>query len=120
MFIGYFLFGFEFGVCYSLEKLEMTFFIILSEEHDIGLAISIVVSPVMWFYFGSNIDAFDDGFIECKVFLANEVCLCLLYTSDAADDMQCVDLGGRRIIKKIGFFLSCCVVARAGRWCQLR
>src|SRR3569832_708378 len=23
-----------------------------------------------------------------------------LYTSDAADDMQCVDLGGRRIIKK--------------------
>ena len=27
---------------------------------------------------------------------------CLLYTSDAADDMQCVDLGGRRIIKKSG------------------
>ncbi len=25
---------------------------------------------------------------------------CPLYTSDAADDMQCVDLGGRRIIKK--------------------
>ena len=25
---------------------------------------------------------------------------CLLYTSDAADDMQCVDLGGRGIIKK--------------------
>eukprot|EP00825_Cyclidium_porcatum_P050572 TRINITY_DN9064_c0_g1_i1.p1 TRINITY_DN9064_c0_g1~~TRINITY_DN9064_c0_g1_i1.p1 ORF type:complete len:218 (-),score=11.84 TRINITY_DN9064_c0_g1_i1:19-672(-) len=25
---------------------------------------------------------------------------CLLYTSDAADDMQCVDLGGRRVIKK--------------------
>ena len=25
---------------------------------------------------------------------------CLLYTSDAADDMQCVDLGGGRIIKK--------------------
>eukprot|EP00825_Cyclidium_porcatum_P051061 TRINITY_DN9265_c0_g1_i1.p3 TRINITY_DN9265_c0_g1~~TRINITY_DN9265_c0_g1_i1.p3 ORF type:complete len:135 (-),score=36.35 TRINITY_DN9265_c0_g1_i1:96-500(-) len=25
---------------------------------------------------------------------------CLLYTSDAADDMQCVDLGGRRSIKK--------------------
>src|SRR5665213_2766007 len=26
--------------------------------------------------------------------------LCLLYTSDAADDLLCVDLGGRRIIKK--------------------
>ena len=25
---------------------------------------------------------------------------CLLYTSDAADDLHCVDLGGRRIIKK--------------------
>ena len=27
---------------------------------------------------------------------------CLLYTSDAADDTPCVDLGGRRIIKKMG------------------
>ena len=25
---------------------------------------------------------------------------CLLYTSDAADDLLCVDLGGRSIIKK--------------------
>ena len=30
-----------------------------------------------------------DGFMDC-----------LLYTSDAADDTPCVDLGGRRIIKK--------------------
>ena len=29
---------------------------------------------------------------------------CLLYTSDAADDSLRVDLGGRRIIKKIDFF----------------
>ena len=29
-----------------------------------------------------------------------QVILCLLYTSDAADDLLCVDLGGRRIIKK--------------------
>ena len=28
------------------------------------------------------------------------VVTCLLYTSDAADDLLCVDLGGRRIIKK--------------------
>eukprot|EP00657_Telonema_sp_P-1_P010648 TRINITY_DN5172_c0_g1_i2.p1 TRINITY_DN5172_c0_g1~~TRINITY_DN5172_c0_g1_i2.p1 ORF type:complete len:267 (+),score=48.94 TRINITY_DN5172_c0_g1_i2:171-971(+) len=28
------------------------------------------------------------------------VCACLLYTSDAADDLLCVDLGGRRILKK--------------------
>ena len=33
------------------------------------------------------------------VTIENETCL--LYTSDAADDTPCVDLGGRRIIKKI-------------------
>ena len=33
--------------------------------------------------------------------LAGEVMnACLLYTSDAADDLLCVDLGGRRLIKK--------------------
>ena len=37
----------------------------------------------------------------CFIQLVDKDTLCLLYTSDAADDMQCVDLGGRRIIKKI-------------------
>src|SRR5450756_380441 len=32
--------------------------------------------------------------------LDTELTPCLLYTSDAADDLLCVDLGGRRIIKK--------------------
>src|SRR5450756_2292755 len=32
--------------------------------------------------------------------LTDEDKACLLYTSDAADDLLCVDLGGRRIIKK--------------------
>ena len=31
---------------------------------------------------------------------ANNATYCLLYTSDAADDLLCVDLGGRSIIKK--------------------
>ena len=35
----------------------------------------------------------DQGLIERRLD-------CLLYTSDAADDLLCVDLGGRRIIKK--------------------
>ena len=41
---------------------------------------------------GSNVtvNGFSDGVVSLS---------CLLYTSDAADDMQCVDLGGRRIIK---------------------
>ena len=30
----------------------------------------------------------------------DEALACLLYTSDAADELLCVDLGGRRIIKK--------------------
>ena len=29
-----------------------------------------------------------------------EITICLLYTSDAADERSSVDLGGRRIIKK--------------------
>ena len=32
--------------------------------------------------------------------LKSQVAPCLLYTSDAADDLPCVDLGGRRVIKK--------------------
>ena len=35
---------------------------------------------------------------DCSPF--SNKCVCLLYTSDAADDLLCVDLGGRRIIKK--------------------
>ena len=38
---------------------------------------------------------------ESLAFICNRYA-CLLYTSDAADDMQCVDLGGRHIIKKSG------------------
>ena len=30
----------------------------------------------------------------------DKVVACLLYTSDAADDLPCVDLGGRRILQK--------------------
>ena len=35
-----------------------------------------------------------------KVLGVSNIKNCLLYTSDAADDLLCVDLGGRRIIKK--------------------
>src|SRR5450756_569425 len=31
--------------------------------------------------------------------IGQRIMTCLLYTSDAADDLLCVDLGGRRIIK---------------------
>ena len=38
--------------------------------------------------------------IDCILEKLSEILYCLLYTSDAADDLLCVDLGGRRIIKK--------------------
>ena len=38
----------------------------------------------------------DNSLIWALVAFSNS---CLLYTSDAADDLLCVDLGGRRIIK---------------------
>ena len=41
--------------------------------------------------------------------------LCLLYTSDAADDLLCVDLGGRRIIKKKKHLTRLCVYTLATR-----
>ena len=43
----------------------------------------------------SRHNAIDDRHSKARPFL-----LCLLYTSDAADERSSVDLGGRRIIKK--------------------
>ena len=34
------------------------------------------------------------------IFVPVVICICLLYTSDAADEEDSVDLGGSRIIKK--------------------
>ena len=43
--------------------------------------------------------------LESKALLSSNIfhtnfLICLLYTSDAADEARSVDLGGRRIIKK--------------------
>ena len=38
--------------------------------------------------------------VSLKGAVGHQLGACLLYTSDAADDLLCVDLGGRRIIKK--------------------
>ena len=47
--------------------------------------------PVEVLYWGYN----DRGSQDIR----ERLFACLLYTSDAADDLLCVDLGGRRIIK---------------------
>ena len=41
----------------------------------------------------------DDDGKEVASGSVGELWVCLLYTSDAADDLLCVALGGRRIIK---------------------
>ena len=41
---------------------------------------------------------FDD--VQCDYIVVIQSCICLLYTSDAADERSSVDLGGRRILKK--------------------
>ena len=40
------------------------------------------------------------GYIPAAVVKDRNYSICLLYTSDAADERSSVDLGGRRIIKK--------------------
>src|SRR5450756_3134095 len=42
----------------------------------------------------------DPELLERLIKVLHVLRTCLLYTSDAADDLLCVDLGGRRIIKK--------------------
>ena len=73
---------------------------------------SISCIPVFVFGFSPSFFCFlDSSFFAlflCNFFNSFRVFLystCLLYTSDAADDRQCVDLGGGRIIKK-KFFSS--------------
>ena len=56
------------------------------------------ISRIKW-----TIPAINDGVTKSltyKVLIPGTFGPCLLYTSDAADDLPCVDIGGRRIIKK--------------------
>ena len=45
-------------------------------------------------------EAAERGFAVARKLDSHDICFCLLYTSDAADERSSVDLGGRRIIKK--------------------
>ena len=45
-------------------------------------------------------DAIEDAHVAMKPTGGPLASICLLYTSDAADERSSVDLGGRRIIKK--------------------
>ena len=61
-----------------------------------NLAVHICGSYIsVWLW---NMDAIRKGRIQTRWLLYSYACL--LYTSDAADEEDSVDLGGRRIIKK--------------------
>ena len=55
-------------------------------------------TPVDCLLYANNYEEVDETHPVIERF--DHVDDCLLYTSDAADDLLCVDLGGRRIIKK--------------------
>eukprot|EP00657_Telonema_sp_P-1_P010124 TRINITY_DN4416_c0_g1_i1.p1 TRINITY_DN4416_c0_g1~~TRINITY_DN4416_c0_g1_i1.p1 ORF type:complete len:141 (-),score=21.86 TRINITY_DN4416_c0_g1_i1:1-423(-) len=76
------------------------------EEANIPLPAS-VTNPLVQGAFkfrsasGTDLACHDATYVSGGYFLdmSFNLTTCLLYTSDAADDLLCVDLGGRRIIK---------------------
>src|SRR5680860_1381798 len=68
---------------------------LIKEFYDVETAVHVSPHGIR-----KGIAAGDDSFILVDLRSQEEYENCLLYTSDAADDLLCVDLGGRRIIKK--------------------
>eukprot|EP00657_Telonema_sp_P-1_P012587 TRINITY_DN9239_c0_g1_i1.p1 TRINITY_DN9239_c0_g1~~TRINITY_DN9239_c0_g1_i1.p1 ORF type:complete len:141 (-),score=33.34 TRINITY_DN9239_c0_g1_i1:5-427(-) len=72
-------------------------------KRKLSIAISLIGGPQVVFLDepSAGIDpAARRQLFDVISFIATQSAVCLLYTSDAADDLLCVDLGGRRIIKK--------------------
>ena len=61
---------------------------------------TLTVGPIVGFFYLANHPEVYSSSITIALESASPTHACLLYTSDAADDLLCVDLGGRRIIKK--------------------
>ena len=71
--------------------------------------VNVLGRPYIWYVQdGGRAAVPDEGFVAegeparfLHIISSNKrFIVCLLYTSDAADDLLCVDLGGRRINKK--------------------
>src|SRR5450756_252964 len=72
-------------------------------EKDTGTAIATLIRVSHIHLFGVTFIFFLVGLMFTHAYVRPVwfkcTVVCLLYTSDAADDLLCVDLGGRRIIK---------------------
>src|SRR5680860_381555 len=80
------------GIAYSLyDAGHIRWFLYLSNPYLDGTR---VIAHSGTTFPGTHIKTCD------QKILLRDYYTCLLYTSDAADDLLCVDLGGRRIIKK--------------------
>ena len=58
------------------------------------------VKPIIYTYYKFKTTYLNEPVFNDYPYWIAHYYVCLLYTSDAADDTPCVDLGGRRIIKK--------------------
>ena len=56
-----------------------------------------MLETVLWIFLGVIVGSIT-GIVTISLITSGKICL--LYTSDAADEEDSVDLGGRRIIKK--------------------
>ena len=92
---------------YSLDFLVCFFFFKQKTAYEmlrslVGSEMCIRDRIYLWRQYNSQLRNLQSSITGFKVKMSRFVDLttCLLYTSDAADDLLCVDLGGRRIIKK--------------------
>ena len=92
-----------FIACLSIFVLENTQIAIICWANVGILLAALLQMTLAQHYFGHWPNVCLNGWFDVGLMCGN-IYGCLLYTSDAADDMQCVDLGGRRIIKKKIFF----------------
>ena len=85
----------DFIARYSYPHLEMPGVLVV--DSDNGRFMNHSLTP------NTDFRIFDKGYALADIAQGEELTCnyydCLLYTSDAADDTPCVDLGGRRIIK---------------------
>src|SRR5678809_1326846 len=70
-------------------------------EHQMRLCYNLGSAQLKGFLTGLRLRHIPEDVVELDVMLVSKQRhVCLLYTSDAADERSSVDLGGRRIIKK--------------------